>query len=136
MLPTYDDFLIRRFEQPDEIRTFEKGRFETVKIGSMTIGRATYQPGWKWSQHVGAATGAALCEVEHVGMVVSGCAACRMQDGRYYEMRAGDLFYSARATTAGWSATSPMFRCIFSARNVTRSHTANTIPSPKYAKSR
>jgi len=42
---------------------------------------------------VGAATGAALCEVEHVGMVISGCAACRMQDGRYYEMRAGDLFY-------------------------------------------
>jgi hypothetical protein len=26
-------------------------------------------------------------------MVVSGCAASRMQDGRYYDMRAGDLFY-------------------------------------------
>ena len=93
MLPNYDDLLIKRFEQPDEVRTFEKGRFETVKIGSMTIGRASYEPGWKWSEHVGAATCAALCEVEHVGMVVSGCAACRMQDGRYYEMRAGDLFY-------------------------------------------
>lgn len=92
MLPSYDDFLIRRFEQPDEIRTFEKGKFETVKIGSMTIGRASYEPGWKWSEHVGAATGAKLCEVEHVGMVVSGCAACRMQDGRYYEMHEGDLF--------------------------------------------
>ena len=42
---------------------------------------------------MGAATGAALCEVEHVSMVISGCAACRMQAGRYYEMRAGDLFY-------------------------------------------
>ncbi len=93
MLPNYDDFLIKRFEQPDEVRTFEKGKFEIVKIGSMTIGRATYEPGWKWSVHVGAATGATLCEVEHVGMVVSGCAACRMKDGRYYEMRAGDLFY-------------------------------------------
>jgi len=93
MLPSYDDLLIKRFEQPDEVRTFGKGKFETVKIGSMTIGRASYEPGWKWSEHVGAATGAALCEVEHVGMVISGCAACRMQDGRYYEMRAGDLFY-------------------------------------------
>src|SRR6267154_3036202 len=101
----------------------------------MTIGRASYEPGWKWSEHVGAATGAKLCEVEHVGMVVSGCAACRMQDGRYHEMRAGDLFISARATTAGWSATSPMSRCIFSARNVTRSHTANKIPSVDFAKS-
>ena len=36
MLPKYGDFLIKRFEQPDEVRTFEKGKFETVKIGSMT----------------------------------------------------------------------------------------------------
>src|SRR5438132_11440044 len=93
MLPNYDDFLIKRFEQPDEVRTFEKGKFEIVKIGSMTIGRASYEPGWKWSAHVGAATGADLCEVEHVGMVVSGCAACQMKDGHYYEMRAGALFY-------------------------------------------
>src|SRR5438445_9642812 len=76
MLPNYDDFLIKRFEQPDEVRTFEKGKFETVKIGSMTIGRASYEPAWKWSAHVGPATGATLCEAEHVGLVVFGCAAC------------------------------------------------------------
>jgi hypothetical protein len=93
MLPNYDDFLIKRFEQPDEVRTFEKGKFEIVKVGSMTIGRASYEPGWKWLAHVGAATGATFCEVEHVGMVVSGCAACQTKDGRYYEIRAGDLFY-------------------------------------------
>ena len=45
MLPNYDDFLIKRFEQPDEVRTFEKGKFELVKIGSMTIGHASYEPG-------------------------------------------------------------------------------------------
>ncbi len=49
MLPAYDDLLIKRFEQPDEVRTFEKGRFEIVKLGGMTIGRASYEPGWKWS---------------------------------------------------------------------------------------
>jgi hypothetical protein len=58
MIPKYDDFLIKRFEQPDEVRTFEKGRFEIIKIGAMTIGRASYEAGWKWSLHVGAATGA------------------------------------------------------------------------------
>jgi quercetin dioxygenase-like cupin family protein len=92
MLPNDVDFLIRRFQQPDEVRTFTKGRFEIVKIGSMTIGRASYEPGWKWSEHVGAAAGATSCEVEHVGLVVSGSAACRMNDGRYYEMKPGDLF--------------------------------------------
>ena len=60
MPPNYDVFLIKRFEQPDEVRTFEKGKFEIVKIGPMTIGRASYEPGWKWSTHVGAATGAAF----------------------------------------------------------------------------
>jgi quercetin dioxygenase-like cupin family protein len=93
MFPKCDDLLIKRFEQPDEVRTFEKGRFEIVKIGSMTIGRASYEPGWKWSVHVGPVTGASSCVVGHIGLVVSGCAACRMNDGRYNEMKAGDLFY-------------------------------------------
>ncbi len=93
MLPHDRDLLIKRLEDPDEIRTFEKGKFELVKIGAMTTGRASYEPGWKWSQHVGPATGATSCEVEHVGLVLSGCAACQMNDGRYYEMKTGDFFY-------------------------------------------
>lgn len=93
MRVTSQDFLLKRFEQPDEVRTFEKGKFELVKLGGMTIGRASYEPGWKWSVHVGPTTGEKSCQVEHVGMVVSGCAACQMDDGRYYEMRAGELFY-------------------------------------------
>lgn len=43
------DVILKRFEQPDEVRTFEKGKVELVRIGGMTIGRATYAPGWKWS---------------------------------------------------------------------------------------
>jgi hypothetical protein len=86
---------LKRFEQPDEIRTFEKGRFELVRVGGMTIGRATYEPGWKWSEHVGRAVGTKSCMVEHVGMVVSGCATAAMDDGRVIEMKAGDVFYIA-----------------------------------------
>ena len=41
------DAILKRFESPDETRVFEKGKFEIVEIGGMTIGRATYQPGWK-----------------------------------------------------------------------------------------
>ncbi|MGC1968678.1 MAG: hypothetical protein WA673_19615, partial [Candidatus Acidiferrales bacterium] len=72
--------ILKRFEQPDELRAFEKGKFEVVHLGGMTIGRATYQPGWRWSLHVGPAVGAARCNVEHVGMVVSGCATAAMED--------------------------------------------------------
>jgi quercetin dioxygenase-like cupin family protein len=85
--------VLKRFEQPDEIREFELGKFELVALGGMTIGRATYQPGWKWSVHVGAATGEASCHVEHVGMVLSGRATAAMDDGAVIEMRPGDIFY-------------------------------------------
>jgi quercetin dioxygenase-like cupin family protein len=90
-----DDVVLKRFENPDEVRTFEKGKFELVQVGGMTIGRATYQPGWRWSEHVGKATGAKSCMVEHVGLVVSGCATAAMNDGRVTEMKAGDVFYIA-----------------------------------------
>jgi len=89
------EVILKRFEQPDEVRTFEKGKFEVVHIEGMTIGRASYQPGWKWSEHVGKAVGAKSCMVEHIGMVVSGRAVAAMDDGRIIEMSAGDIFYIA-----------------------------------------
>jgi len=33
------DVVLKRFESPDEVRVFEKGRLEVVRIGAMTIGR-------------------------------------------------------------------------------------------------
>jgi quercetin dioxygenase-like cupin family protein len=87
------DVILKRFENPDEVRLFEKGKFELVRIGGMTIGRATYEPGWRWSTHVGRALGKASCEVEHVGIVMAGCATAAMDDGRVFEMKAGDIFY-------------------------------------------
>ena len=87
------EVILKRFDNPDETTTFEKGKFETVTLGGTTIGRATYQPGWKWSEDVGGKTGESFCSVEHVGMVLSGCATAAFADGRVTEMRAGDLFY-------------------------------------------
>jgi hypothetical protein len=87
------DVDIRRFEAADEGRTFERGTFELVTIGGITVGRARYEPGWVWSQHVGAATGESLCQVEHVGLVESGRAAVKMTDGTQYELTPGDLFH-------------------------------------------
>jgi quercetin dioxygenase-like cupin family protein len=83
---------ITRFDQPDERRTFEKGAFELVNAGGMSIGRASYEPGWRWSEHVGPITGTELCEVEHVGIVVAGRAAVRMADGHEFVMEPGDVF--------------------------------------------
>ena len=80
-------------EHPAEVRTFEKGRFEVYVVGPVTFGRATYEPGWRWSEHVGRPAGETSCQVEHVGLVLSGSAAVRMDDGTEKVMRPGDLFH-------------------------------------------
>lgn len=87
------DVILKRFESPDESRTFEKGRFDVVRIGGLEIGRASYEPGWKWSLHVAPSAGTRLCSVEHVGMVISGTATVAFEGGRVIELRPGALFY-------------------------------------------
>ena len=68
------DLTLLNLETPTETRTFDRGRFELYSVGPMTIGRATYEPGWKWSEHVGRA-------------------AVKMDDGEERVMEPGDLFY-------------------------------------------
>jgi hypothetical protein len=84
---------VRRLGEGDERRTFEKGSFELVSIGGVTVGRASYEPGWKWSEHVGPIAGTTSCEVEHVGLVVAGRAAIVMDNGERVEVGPGDLFH-------------------------------------------
>ena len=94
--------LLKRFEAPDEVRVLEKGRFELVHLGGMTIGRATYEPGWKWSEHVGPSVGASRCLVEHIGLVLSGTATAALDDERIFELRAGELFYIPPVPHDSW----------------------------------
>lgn len=94
--------ILKRFETPDEVREMPLGRFEVVRIGGLTIGRATYQPGWKWSEHVGPTVGATRCSVEHVGLVVSGVATAAFDDGRITELRPGSLFYIPPTPHDSW----------------------------------
>ena len=94
--------ILKRFERPDEVRVFEKGRFEIVRLGGVTIGRATYQPGWKWSVDVGPSVGSTRCTVEHVGFVLSGVATAALDDGRVVELKAGKLFHIAPIPHDSW----------------------------------
>ena len=96
------DVVLKRFEAPDEIRQMVKGRFELVRLGGVTVGRATYEPGWRWSEHVGPGVGATRCSVEHVGLVLSGTATASFDDGRIVELRAGELFYIPPVPHDSW----------------------------------
>jgi len=95
------DVIIKRFEQPDEVREMEKGRFELVHVGGLTIGRATYEPGWRWSEHVGPAVKADRCTVEHVGLVLAGTAAVSFGD-EVIALRTGELFHIPAVPHDSW----------------------------------
>jgi len=69
------------FDDPTEGRSFEKGKFELYEVGPTTLGRATYEPGWRSSEHVGKPTGDVACRVEHVGLLLSGEALAARAEG-------------------------------------------------------
>jgi quercetin dioxygenase-like cupin family protein len=96
------DVVLKRFEAPDETRTLVKGTFDIIHLGGVTIGRATYEPGWKWSSHVGPSVGATRCLVEHVGLVLSGVATAAFDDGTVIELRAGEAFYIPPVPHDSW----------------------------------
>ena len=93
MMGVMPDIITKRFEQADEVREFELGRFDIVHLAGVALGRAEYAPGWRWTTHVGAITGEALCQVEHVCLVLEGHAAVRMADGTERVFGPGDAFY-------------------------------------------
>jgi quercetin dioxygenase-like cupin family protein len=87
------DLTLVNLDSPTETRAFTRGRFDIYRVGPMTLGRATYEPGWKWSEHVGAPLGETSCQVEHVGLVLSGRAMASMDDGTERVMEPGDFFH-------------------------------------------
>jgi hypothetical protein len=81
----------KSFDRPDEVRAFPKGKVELVKIGGVTIGRATLEPGWRWSTSVKSLAGTKSCEAPHFQYHVSGVLKIRMDNGTEFECRAGDV---------------------------------------------
>jgi hypothetical protein len=84
---------VKNFDSPDETRPFEgNGQAEVLQIGGHTVGRATFEPGWRWSQNVKPIAQTDSCEVSHLGYVVSGRMRIFMDDGTEGEVGPGDVF--------------------------------------------
>ena len=82
----------RSLNKPDEVRNFPKGKLELVNSGDTSIGRATFQPGWKWSESVGPIAGTKSCEESHVGYCLAGHMRILMDSGEQLDIKAGDGF--------------------------------------------
>jgi hypothetical protein len=80
----------KNLAQPDETRPFAKGKMDVVDVGGVTIGRGTYEPGWRWSECVKPLVRTESCQVHHVGYVVAGRMHVRMNDGTERDIGPGD----------------------------------------------
>ena len=81
----------KSFTTPDEVRNFDKGQLEIVNLGSITFGRATLRPGWRWSDSVKPLAGTKSCEAPHLQFHVSGRLHVVMDDGSEDEFGPGDV---------------------------------------------
>jgi len=82
---------LKHFGKPDEVREFPKGRLEIIKIGGATVGRAIFEPGWRWATSVQPLAKTKSCEAPHFQYHVSGVLKVLMDDGTEFECRAGDV---------------------------------------------
>jgi quercetin dioxygenase-like cupin family protein len=106
--------ILKAFEQPDEVREFPLGRFEIVHVASVTFGRATYQPGGRWSKHNAPKARTLFCPAPHTGVVLSGHGMVAYEDGKQVDLLPAKPVTSRLIhTTAGWLGISLTFRCTF-----------------------
>jgi hypothetical protein len=81
----------KTFSQPDATRTSEKGRMDIVTLGGITLGRATLQPGWRWSTAMRSVVDDESCQASHLQYHVSGRLHVVLDDGSEEEFVAGDV---------------------------------------------
>lgn len=83
----------RRLEEPDAHLDFlDLGGIDEVALAGGTVRRLTYEPGWRWSVHVGPLLGVTVCQATHVGIVLQGRQGIETTDGQHVELAAGDVF--------------------------------------------
>ena len=82
---------VKSFTVPDEVREFPKGKLELVTIGGATIGRAIFEPGWRWSTSLQPLVHTKSCEAPHFQYHVAGTIHVVMDNGSEFDCRAGDV---------------------------------------------
>jgi len=82
---------VKSLNAPDEVRTFDKGKIEIISIEGRAVGRATFQPGWKWSESVKPLVNTRSCEAPHFQYHVSGTLRIKSDDGTEKDCKAGDV---------------------------------------------
>ncbi|MBI5914547.1 MAG: cupin domain-containing protein [Bacteroidetes bacterium] len=81
----------KSLNSPDQATSLEKGKMETVTVAGATLHRITFQPGWKWSDHMKPTAKTESCQKRHLMYIVSGRLKVLMDDGTQVELSPGDF---------------------------------------------
>jgi len=85
-------FTVKSHNSPDEVRSPAKTRVEVVRLEGFTLGRLSFEPGWRWSECIKPVAQTDSCQVSHVGYAVAGRMTIRLQDGTQKTIVAGDTY--------------------------------------------
>ncbi|MER6561211.1 cupin domain-containing protein [Streptomyces sp. NPDC001027] len=83
---------VKTLDKPDERRDFPRGHIEAVHMTGLDFARATFEPGWRWTESLAGIMGTDTCMIHHNGYVVSGRMRVAMDEGGESELGPGDVF--------------------------------------------
>lgn len=90
-ISTSEETVVKSFGTPEEVREFPNGRLELLNVGGAMVGRAYFEPGWKWSESVQPLVQTHSCEAPHFQYHVAGTLHVVMDDGTEFDCKAGDV---------------------------------------------
>lgn len=82
----------KSLDTPDQVRTPDKGVVHLVEVGGASVGRATLQPGWRWSESIKPIVGGDSCQINHLGIVLAGAMRIEHMDGTAIDLAVGDIY--------------------------------------------
>jgi quercetin dioxygenase-like cupin family protein len=86
------ELAVKSHNTPDEKRRPEKTEVDVIKFGDQTVGRFTFQPGWRWSECIKPLVQTESCQLNHIGYCVSGDLTVQTTDGRQVNIGSGDSY--------------------------------------------
>lgn len=83
----------KSFSAPHTTRVFPYGRLELLNCADTTIGRALFEPGWRWSESVKPLAKTNSCQAPHFQYHVRGIMHVLMDDGTEFDCKPGDISF-------------------------------------------
>lgn len=81
------------FLKPEDTRAFPLGKVDLCSIGGAMIGKAVFEPGWRWSTSVKPLVKTESCLAPHFQYHVSGTLRVQMDDGTIIDCVPGDVSF-------------------------------------------